>query len=272
MTTDNESVQDFNLRSDGPFAHVALADLFNSCLHHNEREPIDFAIKWVESEYVLKIRSKCNEWFRLMVTGEHKKRLPDPMNDEWSEERARHLVEELEADFEVESGRWKGLNVEDGPGFDELTGPPLIAFAQDLGQFLKTDEEIEQEAKERFESGEEIPPKESVPYYFRKKLERSGDFYDSRTIEYYNVENMDIEKIQACAEHFKGTFNVPHNELRIYIHEDEANRIFDNPDIRFGYTGYTIEGVPVFAVPTMNCNRIEIRRISLGLDSQLELW
>lgn len=97
-------------------------------------------------EMILKVREKCIEWFKLIEAGKDEFRLSDPLNNEWTLSRANKLIKELEEDFLLEKGRWSNEEIDAGPGFDRLKPQQRIAFCQDLGTVLKSDEELEKEA------------------------------------------------------------------------------------------------------------------------------
>ena len=105
------------------------------------------AALWILAKNILEIRQLCQRWSILIKNGEWVNKKPDPLLPSWELYRARKLVEELEADFDLESNRWDTIGATDGPGFDLLEGPPLMAFCQEFDKIRKHDKQLEDEAK-----------------------------------------------------------------------------------------------------------------------------
>lgn len=119
---------------------------------------------WVECENALEVRAVWCEWFDALENGTANKRQPDPTNlntpdgRRITQGRADIFIEELEADFYIENKRWRGLGKDAGPGFDRLEPHARIAFMQAIWRVMKTEEQIEEEAKERLEN-KDLPEK-----------------------------------------------------------------------------------------------------------------
>lgn len=137
------------------YSGATVQDLFSSSGQaYSTQTPAE---TWVEAENNLAIKYFLAKWFKMMEDGSAFKTRPDPLNRSWTMARAKYLVEELDKDFEIEANRWSQLEVEAGPEFMRLTGPALIAFAQQFDKIRKSRAQISEEAKRRLEEGEEIP-------------------------------------------------------------------------------------------------------------------
>lgn len=128
--------------------------------HLHYRNDASQAMHWVEAENDMKVREIICKWFNLLEAGTANDIDPDPFNTNITQDRADKLVEEMDADFMIEAGRFKSLNKEVGPEFSRLTPSARIAMAQDIWSVLKTDREIELETYKRLKAGEELPPKQ----------------------------------------------------------------------------------------------------------------
>jgi len=149
-----------------PYFNVTAQTLYQSCIaaspySSGHSDPFEKARAWVEAENIEAVWKLVQKWFLLMQSGEAEMRYPDPT---WSEQEGRApltpeladmIVKELDADFEVERGRFQGRRP---PEFARLSAVARLAFAQDLLGILKTDQTIRAEAKDRLAAGEVLPP------------------------------------------------------------------------------------------------------------------
>ena len=149
-------------RSD--YKNLSTHDIFlslidSSILDLDRTTSLTPAAQWCTAEMIMSIRRKCQDWIDLMKTNDLSSKHPDMTNKNWTMSRAKNLVRVLDEDFDVEKGRWASIGVDAGPEFSRLTGGALLAFAQEIGSLLRTDDQLEIEARTRtYDKHEIIPP------------------------------------------------------------------------------------------------------------------
>ncbi len=121
-------------------------------------EAFNLACAWVEAENVWEVRKLVCRWFDDLESGAANVQYPDPFKSTLSQEEADSLIKELDEEFYREKGRWGSLSVEAGPEFSRLASHARIVFVEELKAVLKSRDEIIEEARERLESGEQLPP------------------------------------------------------------------------------------------------------------------
>ncbi|MBI2020215.1 hypothetical protein HYS94_02230 [Candidatus Daviesbacteria bacterium] len=139
------------------YENMTIDQIFQFVYYRREKSQ---AQAWVEAENDFAVRAIIGKWFKYLEEGIANDRYPDPLNTTISQERADKLIEELDADFMIESGRFANLGVETGPEFFRLEPYAKRAFAQDIWSVMKTDKDIEMETVQRLNAGEELPPKQ----------------------------------------------------------------------------------------------------------------
>ena len=153
----------------GPYANTTVEIIYNSVRFSTPRvhlpdeteeeralgEKRQAAAEWIEAENVFDVRAVLIEWFDALNDGTANDRYPDPTclegppGEPITEERADKFVEVLEDDMLKESGRFRGLGKEVGPGFPRLEPHARLAFMQAVWQVMKTKEQIKLEAIDR---------------------------------------------------------------------------------------------------------------------------
>lgn len=153
-----------------PYYNVTIATLYQSCIADlpggyfglKTDSPFTRAFAWVEAENIYAVWKIVQTWFEDMQKGKAWHRRPDPT---WrmragrkakplTQALADELIKELDADFTLEKSRFQGR---EGPEFARLPAYARLAFAQEVWAALKTDDEMEAEAKRRLEEGETFP-------------------------------------------------------------------------------------------------------------------
>lgn len=127
------------------------------------------ATSWVEAENIQAAYAILIKWFGYMQRGQADLKYPDPKFVTplgWkplTQELADLLIKEIAEDYEIEHARFPGGR---GPGFDRLLPHSRLALAQELMLVLKSEKEINEEAKQRLAAGEILPPQkpeEGIP-------------------------------------------------------------------------------------------------------------
>jgi len=106
---------------------------------------------WVEAVNVQEVWVVVGEWFVYLQEG--KVPLVDPFQEMPSQEVADKLVEELDEDVGIERRRLGGLGRDAMCDFHRFEPKERLAFAQAIFATMKTDEEIDVEAREMIEAG-----------------------------------------------------------------------------------------------------------------------
>lgn len=148
-----------------PYENVGVRSLYNACSSHYGDQDIHLAMAWVNAENVEAVWKVVQTWFELMEAGRAVDRYPDPF---WetkhpmkkrpvTREMADRLIAELDADFQLEDRRFPDGK---GPEFNRLPAHARVAFAQEVYGVMKSEGEIEAEARRRIRSGERLPPED----------------------------------------------------------------------------------------------------------------
>mgnify|MGYP001610454007 FL=1 len=137
---------------------VDTRSLYDVCFDkwRGERPDFQAACAWTEASNTMVVWKLIQRWFERMEDGTAEKAYPSfrAMKRQVTQEMADELVEELDADFEIEHHRFpEGY----GPEFCRLSSLARLAFAQEMAQVMKTDEEIQAEAAKRLAEGELMP-------------------------------------------------------------------------------------------------------------------
>jgi len=128
---------------------------------------LDRAKAWVEAENIHEVWGLVQKWFALMESGEAENHYPDPTwedgdypnNAALTSKVADKFIEEIDADFMIEKNRFQGRSA---PEFSRLPPHARLAFVQEAYRLIKTQSAIDEEAQERLDKGEVMPPP-SVP-------------------------------------------------------------------------------------------------------------
>lgn len=151
-----------------PYHNVTARTLYDSCRSDRGDRPMTEAMAWIEAENVEAVWKVVQAWFESMEAGKAVDRYPDPFwtaKDEegrapLTQELADHIIAELDADFELERGRFPQGR---GPQFVRLPPHARMAFAQELYRVMKTEADMEAEAARRASHGERFPPGANSP-------------------------------------------------------------------------------------------------------------
>lgn len=151
-----------------PYYNVTPHTLYQSCMSSawewcGGDDPLTRARAWVEAENVYEAWKVVQAWFDLMESGVAEYRYPDPY---WSDEHhpgkkpltqevADRFIEEMDADFMIEEGRFQGRLA---PEFARLPSHARMAFVQECYWVIKTATEIHEEAERRLAAREVMPP------------------------------------------------------------------------------------------------------------------
>ena len=147
----------------GSYSTTTVGDVYRTTLDRWREEKPDMqkACAWVEAENMQKFWAEVIKvWFARLQDGTHIYYYPDPY---WKpkkghlvldQECADRLLTELDADFQLEAGRFPGSK---GPDFNRMAPHARIAFAQAVSDMLKSESEIHDEAEQRFKAGEQFP-------------------------------------------------------------------------------------------------------------------
>jgi len=143
-----------------PYSNTSLRMLYNSALsgYTPLSGPILKMQALIEAENIEKVWDLVTEWFHAMESGETEMRRPDPFFEppegleDLTEEIADSIVEEIDLDFALEAGRMKSRG-QLPPEFKRLGPEARMAFAQEIYHLLKSQADIEAEAKELMNQG-----------------------------------------------------------------------------------------------------------------------
>lgn len=141
---------EFNQRTRGQFGNTTVDRLFAASTTDNA---VTIGGRWIVAEISMEIRDWWDKWFRWLDSGEWRNKRPDPFNADWPEKRARKLVKVMDDDMGLEAYRFNQITATAGPGFSRLKGPPLIAFAQEWGEFKIRMDRADEDAKVRWADG-----------------------------------------------------------------------------------------------------------------------
>lgn len=145
------------------YSDTTIRDIYNSIV----MPQIERGLAWVIAENTYAVRAIIIKWFKALESGSAFKKHPNLLDNSISMEKANKLVEELDAEFDVEfENRKESIGADASADFRRLPPYARLAFAQELFKVLKTEEQLEKELKKRLENGEVIPPKEKVNQYF----------------------------------------------------------------------------------------------------------
>jgi hypothetical protein len=146
----------------GGYQNMTVRELYTSAVGkwrtRDRSAELAEASGWIEACNIMELRLLISDWFRALEDGSVEHRHPDPTDNTITQERADRLVVELDADFEMEHGRFANLHADAGPQFTRLSPITRIAFAQAVFAVVRDLEDIEREAWERLRDGEKLPP------------------------------------------------------------------------------------------------------------------
>ena len=122
----------------------------------------------MEAENVYEVWKLVQKWFDLIDSGEAVNYYPDPNWDDsqhpgkvsLTQDVANAFIEEMDADFMLEEGRFQGRL---SPEFARLPSHARLAFAQEAYGIMKTSSDINAEVDKRLTAGQTLPPASGSP-------------------------------------------------------------------------------------------------------------
>ena len=140
------------------YADITIDQIFEvTRAGKNRHDRYVMAYAWIEAENIMDLRQLISNWFQLIETGESDGTYPS-INSSITQKEADHLIEELDADFQIERARFPDSDPEAGPAFVRLLPHSRLAFVEEIKKILKQSDQLEYEARKRIDSGEIIPP------------------------------------------------------------------------------------------------------------------
>ena len=128
------------------------------------------ARRWVEAENTSAVFAVIMDWYNMLEAGIAELQYPDPAwrDSDYPEltpltpEHVDQLIAEIDADFEREHDRFPETT-RLGPDFGRLRPHARMAFAQAIYRVLKSEGQMEAEARSKPDAGEALPPAEALP-------------------------------------------------------------------------------------------------------------
>src|SRR3989344_2344975 len=149
-----------------PYYEVTPYELYPSCLSgwDGGKTLLDRACAWVEAVNTYDVHELHAQVFRALESGEAytwvpdlhwKPKFPPEQKRPPTMELAHEYVGELEADYEIERGRFPEGR---GPDFKRLPPPARLRFLQLAYDVQLARGQILEEARRRLAAGEVLPP------------------------------------------------------------------------------------------------------------------
>ena len=118
------------------------------------------AYAWVEAENIMLVREIVCRYFDALQADTLEDFAANPFDTTVTQDMADKLVEELDADFQIESGRFPDGGV--GPEMHRLPPEKRLAMAQEVFASIMTSQQIMAEVKRRKKAKIPTPPLASV--------------------------------------------------------------------------------------------------------------
>lgn len=151
-----------------PYYNVTAHTLYQSVISANwdfstQNDILVKAKAWIEAENIVETWKLVQEWFEMMENDTADNQYPDPMWDSdlypdmkpLTQDLAEEMVEEFDADFQLEKNRFQGRS---GPEFKRLASHSQLAFAQAIYRITLSQQEITTRAEKLVSSEASIPP------------------------------------------------------------------------------------------------------------------